>query len=358
LFPSRRPRRGFTLIELLVVIAIIAILIGLLLPAIQKVREAGNRSQCQNNLKQLGVGLQTYHDGYKRFPVGMNNDDNNCWGWGAAILPYIEQGAMWSALQGDPTRFWVPIPGGGNNANPAYPGITSSDSMGTSSRTNADAGGPTGVTGQGVAKQPVPTFMCPSDIQPFTWSSGGYAKTNYLGCMGSDTSAGGNWASWSVPNGGTENGMLLQSNDNNKNWPVRIAEVKDGTANTVIVGEGTTTVGNLTAYPLLNQQDGPCWAGGHPSVSNNTNWDSRGPAPATSNNQGRQFVYLRVMDVAYPVNSQTNTQNDNRAFASQHPGGANFLLVDGSVKFITSSIEPAAYKAAGTRNGGETNQLP
>jgi prepilin-type N-terminal cleavage/methylation domain-containing protein/prepilin-type processing-associated H-X9-DG protein len=369
---SPKSRCGFTLIELLVVIAIIAILIGLLLPAVQKVRDAANRMKCQNNLKQLCLGLHMYHDSYSKFPVGEFNDDNANWGWGSTILPYIEQSAAYNLLVAD---MWINyaafIPGHGpNNGAPGQgAGFNVDNINGTGGTPNASppvskGGTVNGLAGGGVAKMVIPLFMCPSDSWPSATANNFYGKSNYLGNMGSDTS-GGTW-DWNHPTGGTANGVLLQANNNNNTWAVTLQDIIDGTSNTVAIGEvtnGCATAINVNAtcsYPLAGNGNGgvaansgttngsnnvansfPIWAGGNPSYAG----------------MGRQHNYFRFMDINYPPNLRDVSAAD-RTFGSQHSGGANFAFADGSVRFIASQISGAVYQALGTRNGGEPVALP
>ena len=347
-----RARRGFTLIELLVVIAIIAILIGLLLPAVQKVREAASRAKCTNNLKQFGIALQAYHDTYNKFPVGEFNDDNANWGWGSATLPYIEQDNVYKLLVADTANFMIFIPGGGQNkAINLTAADGNADSNNTAGRINNKAGDTSGGT-NGVAKTVIKAFICPSDSWPDA-TTAGYGKANYLANLGWDASqtargGTGTWANWTNPNGGTFNGVLVQSNDNKITWPTTIGGITDGTSNTVLLGEASAQAGS-TLYGTGSTNQFPVWAGGNPN----------------NGGQGRQHNYFRVMDINYPLNSKNTTMDSaggglimDRCFNSKHTGGANFLLCDGSVRFVASGVDGDAYQAAGTRNGGETLQLP
>jgi len=314
------PRRAFTLIELLVVIAIIAILIGLLLPAVQKVREAAARMSCSNNLKQIGLALHSYNDANGKLPVGMPDDDGESWCWRVHILPYIEQGNIYK--QELATGMWVPPVGGGTH--PSVDGIP--NSVANNSWAN-NAG-----------RTPIKTYICPSDTLPVT-SSKNVAKANYAGNAGTLSGTNGDWTGCAKLKGNTQNGMLLYDNDNTNTWVTSITEVTsaDGLSNTVAVGE--VTVSQNVTLANTSGANFPAWTGRN-DVSSCSGFSNQ---PA-----------LKLMGPSFPLNSwRSNSTNSNASFGSQHTGGANFLFGDGSVRFINQSVSTTAYEAIATRNRGE-----
>jgi prepilin-type N-terminal cleavage/methylation domain-containing protein/prepilin-type processing-associated H-X9-DG protein len=310
---TRKKQRGFTLIELLVVIAIIAVLIALLVPAVQKVREAAARADCQNRMKQLAIGLHNYHDTYKRFPSGVTatvTDGNLCpqtvsFGgppWTIQILPYIEETPRFNTFVMT-TNF-----GGLNSAGYAYQ-----------------------------APQLVRNvkFECPTDLNATDTNS----STSYFGIQGggayptwAGTSADYNaqpickTASYDTRNG-ANNGLLFM------NSKVRLTDITDGTTNVYMIGESKyNQVKSGSAY-WATWASGFYTAGG-PMVQtivvciNGPNSSTANPATTTVHH-----VY-------------TNTTG------SYHTGGANFAMADGSVQFVTNNIDINVYRQRGARADG------
>jgi len=306
-----RARSGFTLIELLVVIAIIAILIGLLVPAVQKVREAAARTQCQNNLKQIGLALHAYHDAYKRLPPGgvaqlripAPPSSEAGISWQVLILPFIEQGNL---------------------------GVKFDQTLGFRSTINWP-----------LAVFQVPIYLCPSASvlkstnaaeMSGTSTNGGGAVTlpdfpytvHYIGNPGPK-----NGTLYAVDAPATTNGGLAKQGVLYRDSKTRLTDITDGTSNTFLVGEQS----------FNSNKDGyRCWIRG--CNSNDT--------------------CASVHNVTYPLNSfpyNGSTGFNDTSFGSEHPGGANFLLCDGGVRFITNSIDFRTYQSAATRDGGEVVNL-
>jgi prepilin-type N-terminal cleavage/methylation domain-containing protein/prepilin-type processing-associated H-X9-DG protein len=295
-----RPRSAFTLIELLVVIAIIAVLIGLLLPAVQKVRESANRMKCKNNLKQIGLAQHQYHDRMGSFPPGYlslvasdNSDLGPGWGWAAFLLDDVEQGNLRRRI-----RFDLQI---GDPANAA------------------------------VRVTALPLFLCPSESQtdPFT-------VIDASGAPICDVARG----SYVAMNGVL--GVTGDAFDNNgvflRNSTFRIADIRDGLSNTLFVGERCTSMSSTT------------WTG---AVTNGVVPAVRYPDPADqlANAEGAPALVLSHGSRDHLPNNPLVFDAD--ATASFHTQGVNFLFGDGSVHSISNTINGAVYEALLTRTGGE-----
>jgi len=331
-------RRGFTLVELLVVIAIIGILIALLLPAVQAAREAARRSQCTNNMKQIGLALHNYHDTHKTFPPGV------IWGvpnvpeyqlgsmpapfhhtWNTFILPYIEQQALYDSVD-----FRLPA---------------------------------WGSSPQAVVSTDVGSLRCPSDTGP-TMASQNYniAVTNYPGSEGFDwwprpriLPNSPPWSGYGLAPGGDLGGVFSTNNQ------TRIAEITDGTSNTIMLAE-KDSVGF----------DGGAWrtcGTGKPRAANSRVFCSAFVGTSVSGwgtNEGGRSRFQEV------DGSGVKTQGHwfkNHAFtptyiaycgpnsawpgpSSRHPGGVNVTMADGSVRFVAEVIEwPLWMKANGIADG-------
>jgi prepilin-type N-terminal cleavage/methylation domain-containing protein/prepilin-type processing-associated H-X9-DG protein len=288
---ARKAAKGLTLVELLVAIAIIAVLIGLLLPAVQKVREAANRIQCANNLKQLGLGLHNYHGAYGRFPpayvaIGLNSGP----GWGTFLLPYIEQEALNQQVpKGAP--FW-----GGSQA----------------ISTAVDGG-----------QTPLRMFRCPSDAGPIhNTDQGTFAVSNYRATCGTITT-------FAYPADSDLGGVMYQ------NSRVRITDVTDGTSNTTVVGEGKYGVPRHVSTG--NALSSAIWCG----MSGTYHVPEIG-------------TYVWIDNVMWPTGGNPSWSRDyvDEAFNSNHTDSVHFLFADGSVRGFGRQIDPTLRAQMGVRNDG------
>lgn len=337
----RKKQSGFTLIELLVVIAIIAILIGLLLPAVQKVREAAARTKCQNNLKQIGLGLHNYESANQVFPFGKGPSYAGSpvyarWSIHSQLLPYIEQGPLYQAIDfSSPPE--TPGMGGVINFMPAWQNPT---------RINAAP-----------CRAMVPLFLCPSDINANTDDWPG--KNNYYASQGrqflcdlTETQPS-TIAPAEVPDGP----LYYLSK-------VKMLDLVDGTSNTAVFSEKLR--GSGSPDPKRDMK----------VMSNQSTLDASyntcaalNPATATplTSKQGYSWVMGEMCCTTYNHVSLPNTTTcagtnftvnmSNMAMvvppSSGHTNGVNVLMGDGSIRFVTNSIDLATWRAMGTRNGGE-----
>ncbi len=284
----RAIRRGFTLIELLVVIAIIAILIALLLPAVQQAREAARRSQCKNNLKQLGLALHNYHDTHNVFPPGYQTGASG--GWRSSDTPKPDN-------QSGPGMHTLPF----IDQAPLYNLIAARQKVAVAGPWHLDTG--TGSLSE-LAKTIIPAHICPSDpMGGINTKMSNFGKSNYVPSGGSNT----------APINTTANGIFF------RNSSIRMRDITDGTSNTILYGEKSTQA----PVPPSNWK-GALWMGQRDSSTAvaYAEYDSMTGFYASAT-----WSYINANELY------------GRNFSSSHVGGAHFLLGDGSVRFISENTD-------------------
>ena len=341
---NRASRRGasteaFTLVELLVVIAIIGVLVALLLPAVQAAREAARRSQCQNNLKQLGLALQMHHDARKTFPIGANSGEGAMWSY--YVLPYLEQGASYA--RGKPEE------SGAANYNWSAANPYTADRVATDINFRNVA----------LAETVFPVLRCPSagmperqfDTSTWSWIVMQRSPVSYIGS-----------ASGLIrdQNFAPAPGNIKMSQLDGVLFPaskIAIKHILDGTSNTLIVGETVHDFEVVDGTGKSEAAAGPGsridhWGMGSDDI------DGTGPASAArdiSEACGSTGVPLNYSQ-QYLGNERcgggdnAECQKSQLAFGSKHPSGGNMLKCDGSVEYVSDGLDVVAWSNLGTRD--------
>jgi len=333
---TKPAQRGFTLIELLVVIAIIAILVALLLPAVQQAREAARRTQCKNNLHQLGVALHNYHDVHNQFPPTIFNTDGAAGlTWDGApkgshlvrLLPFVEQANLFTAMD-----FSLQAPWGTGGSPPA--------------RFNFEMQRVSYPSGKYVKDVSLPVYQCPSDSSA---KQGGWsAKSNYAMSMGNQQMDTSPWtgctpyqyhimntnAYWG--HGNTENPSWVSGIISRFNWAATIAQISDGTSNVIAVGEIRPNCGDHMNNGWFHFNS--LWVATTAPINFPINCYNEAPVKTPANPAG--------------CNSPDNWST-SQGFKSMHTGGAQFVLCDGAVRFISENIDYKTYQRLGDRRDGQ-----
>ncbi len=306
---SLKRERGFTLVELLVVIAIIGILIALLLPAVQAAREAAKRSQCTNNLKQIGLAVHNYHDTFNGFPPGsvrFNLPGVSSWqtqhlSWAVRILPYLEQQAIYDQVCWECLQSWNSPPG--------------------NTLRNID----------------LAAYRCPTDYSDARVSNS-WAPTNYVVCSGADR------------NHGFSNSRNLGMF--RENMSRRIADIDDGTSHTMMASECMINEPWVCRGSCSDQN--ACQAGTDGITLNSNDEGGRGMSWYRGYG-GALWLFNTIM----PPNDKLTSNHEcmsgstNGAYAarSRHPGGVNVTMGDGAVKFVSETVDLGIWRAASTIKG-------
>jgi prepilin-type N-terminal cleavage/methylation domain-containing protein/prepilin-type processing-associated H-X9-DG protein len=303
---QRQVHRGFTLIELLVVIAIIAILIALLLPAVQQAREAARRTQCKNNLHQLGLALHNYHDTYNVFPIGhqhrptnlaasANGDGGAGFAWSAYLLPYLDGAPLYNQFDFSRSIMDV-IPW------------------------NPTGAGSGAVRNEPLLAIPQPWALCPTSIAPTTSNSGAaadpfridvHAVTSYKASAGSFN---GNPNGIMAADQERRNGMFFRDSK------IKIRDLTDGTTTTVAIGEVNW---NLAANGRL--------------------YGAIDPVIGVASGNGPRLLAIAEWGLNLPDAPVTVQAELNESYSSEHEGGAHFLFADGHVQFISENIQHTRF---------------